>query len=48
MNFSSNYRKPDNAITEERLEEFMTEIKAILTELYNPELSFVEATDLPY
>jgi ATP-dependent helicase/nuclease subunit B len=48
MNFSSNYRKPDNAITQEKLEEFMAEIKILLTELYNPTISFVEPADLPY
>ncbi|WP_425657026.1 PD-(D/E)XK nuclease family protein [Tenacibaculum ascidiaceicola] len=48
MNFSSNYRKPDNAITEEKLEEFMTEVKNLLTELYDPAVNFVEPTDLPY
>ncbi|CAL2090398.1 PD-(D/E)XK nuclease superfamily protein [Tenacibaculum sp. 190524A02b] len=48
MNFSSNYRNPDNTISEERLEEFMTEIKEVLKELYNPEVSFVEPTDLKY
>ncbi|MGG6229852.1 PD-(D/E)XK nuclease family protein [Tenacibaculum sp. SDUM215027] len=48
MNFSSNYRTPDNAITEEKLEEFMTEIKSLLTELYNPAINFVEPVDLPY
>ncbi|WP_047787922.1 PD-(D/E)XK nuclease family protein [Tenacibaculum mesophilum] len=48
MNFSSNYRKPDNAITEERLEEFIAEIKNLLTELYDPTINFIEPTDLPY
>ncbi|UTD15868.1 PD-(D/E)XK nuclease family protein [Tenacibaculum mesophilum] len=48
MNFSSNYRKPDNAITEERLEEFIAEIKNLLTELYEPTINFIEPTDLPY
>lgn len=48
MNFSSNYRKPDNAITEEKLEEFMAEIKNLLTELYDPTINFIEPTDLPY
>lgn len=48
MNFSSNYRTPDNAITEEKLDEFMTEIKNLLTELYDPAVNFVEPADLPY
>ncbi|CAM1350476.1 PD-(D/E)XK nuclease family protein [Tenacibaculum insulae] len=48
MNFSSNYRTPDNDINEERLEEFMSEIKLFLKELYNPDLNFIEPADLPY
>lgn len=48
MNFSSNYKTPDNEITEEKLEEFMHEIKEILKDLYNPETSFIEPTDLKY
>ncbi|WGH74550.1 PD-(D/E)XK nuclease family protein [Tenacibaculum tangerinum] len=48
MNFSSNYRTPDNAITQEKLEDFMTEIKAIILELYNPAINFVEVANLPY
>ena len=48
MNFSSNYRTPDNDINEERLEEFMSEIKLFLKELYNPDINFIEPADLPY
>ncbi len=48
MNFSSNYRNPDNQITKEKLEEFIDEIKEVLKELYNPEISFIEPADLPY
>lgn len=48
MNFSSNYRTPDNAITEEKLEEFLDQIKLVLQELYNPTISFIEPADLPY
>ncbi len=48
MNFSSNYRTPDNQIAEEKLEEFMNEVKELLIELYNPEIDFVEPADLPY
>lgn len=48
MNFSSNYRTPDNKVTEEKLEEFMTEIKEFLKELYNTEVDFIEPADLPY
>ena len=48
MNFSSNYRAPNNEITEEKLEEFMNEIKEFLKELYDPEIDFIEPADLPY
>ncbi|WP_237277303.1 PD-(D/E)XK nuclease family protein [Tenacibaculum ovolyticum] len=48
MNFSSNYRTPDNEVTEEKLTEFMDEIKEFLKELYNPEIDFIEPADLPY
>ncbi len=48
MNFSSNYRTPDNEITEERLEDFMAEIKEFIKEMYNPEVDFIEPADLPY
>ncbi|PKH49756.1 hypothetical protein CXF68_03170 [Tenacibaculum sp. Bg11-29] len=48
MNFSSNYRTPDNEVTEEKLTEFMDEIKEFLKELYNPEIDFIEPANLPY
>jgi ATP-dependent helicase/DNAse subunit B len=48
MIFSSNYRTPDNEITEERLEDFMAEIKEFIKEMYNPEVDFIEPADLPY
>ncbi|WP_435261098.1 PD-(D/E)XK nuclease family protein [Tenacibaculum sp. nBUS_03] len=48
MNFSANYKNPDNQITEEKLEAFMDEIKEMLKDLYNPETSFIEPTDLKY
>lgn len=48
MNFSSNYRTPDNQVTQEKLEEFMNEVKEILKEMYSVEISFIEPADLPY
>ncbi|WP_299155969.1 PD-(D/E)XK nuclease family protein [uncultured Tenacibaculum sp.] len=48
MNFSSNYRTPDNQVTQEKLEEFMTEIKEVLKEMYSKDVSFIEPADLPY
>ena len=48
MNFSSNYKNPENKITEEKLEEFMMQIKVLLQEIYNPEISFLEPSLLPF
>jgi hypothetical protein len=48
INFSSNYRKPDTAITQAKLEEFMTELKGYIKEIYNSEISFIEPADLKY
>lgn len=48
MNFSSNYRSPDPLITQEKLEEFMEEMKLVIKEIYNPEIAFIEPVDLPY
>ena len=48
MNFSSNYKNPENNITEEKLEEFMMQIKVLLQEIYNPEVSFLEPKSLPF
>ena len=48
MNFSSNYKNPENKITEEKLEEFMMQIKVLLQEIYNPEVSFLEPSVLPF
>ena len=48
INFSKIRSKNDQVITEERLEEFMAEIKNILLEIYNIEIPFIEPTDLKY
>ena len=48
INFSSNYRKPDTIITEEKLEEFIAELKVYIKEIYNPEVPFIEPADLKY
>jgi hypothetical protein len=48
VNFSSNYRKPDVAITEEKLEEFMSEIKTYIKEMYALDVDFIEPADLKY
>jgi ATP-dependent helicase/nuclease subunit B len=48
INFSSNYRKSDTIITAEKLEEFITELKVYIKEIYNPEIAFIEPADLKY
>ena len=48
VNFSTNSRKPDTQITEERLEDFIIEIKAYLKEIYNLDIGFIEPADLKY
>ncbi|MEN8856609.1 MAG: PD-(D/E)XK nuclease family protein [Flavobacteriaceae bacterium] len=48
MNFSSNYKNPENKITEKKLEEFIMQIKVLLQEIYNPEISFLEPSLLPF
>lgn len=48
INFSSNYRDPDTLITEEKLEEFIVQLKGYLTEIYNFEIGFMEPADLKY
>ena len=48
INFSSNYRNPENEISEEKLNEFLAEIKSYIKEIYNPEIGFREPADLKY
>ena len=48
INFSSNYRNPDHIITEEKLEEFIKELKVYIKEIYNTEIGFIEPADLKY
>nr|WP_243456862.1 PD-(D/E)XK nuclease family protein [Polaribacter batillariae] len=48
INFSSNYRQPDTLITQEKLNEFLEEIKQYIKEIYNPEIAFIEPADLKY
>lgn len=48
INFSSNYRKPDTEITQEKLDEFIEELKSYIKEIYNPEIDFIEPSDLKY
>ena len=48
MNFSSKSRGSDHDITEKKLEEFIEQIKYLLQEIYNPEVSFKEPKTLSY
>ncbi len=48
INFSSNYRKPDTEITQEKLDVFIEELKGYIKEIYNPEIAFLEPADLKY
>ncbi|OSY87123.1 hypothetical protein WH52_12705 [Tenacibaculum holothuriorum] len=47
VNFSSS-RTADNEVTAERIVTFMEEIKSIILEMYNPEVTFKEPLDLPF
>ena len=47
MNFSEN-RTPDNAVTEERLKNFMNEIKNLILEILNPNIPFTQNKNLPF
>ena len=48
IDFSSNYRKPTVEITEEKLDEFINEIKNYIKEIYTLEVDFKEPADLKY
>ncbi len=48
INFSSNYRNPDTTITQEKLDEFLEEIKGYIKEIFNPAIGFLEPADLKY
>ncbi|WP_334056137.1 PD-(D/E)XK nuclease family protein [Polaribacter sp. P097] len=48
INFSSSYKNPETNITQERLEEFIAQLKEYLLEIYNMEQEFLEPADLKY
>ena len=48
VNFSSKSRGSDHTVTEEKLEEFIEQIKYLLQEIYNPEVSFKEPKTVSY
>ncbi len=47
MNFSES-RTPDNIVTEERLEDFIFELKNLIKEILNPEIPFIQSKNLPF
>ena len=48
INFSSKPKNPDTVITQEKLDDFITELKKYIKEIYNSEISFIEPADLKY
>ncbi|EAQ42931.1 PD-(D/E)XK nuclease family protein [Polaribacter sp. MED152] len=48
INFSSSYKNPETNITQEKLEEFISQLKEYLLEIYNMEQEFLEPADLKY
>ena len=47
INFSEG-RQKETIITSEKIDEFLVELKRIIKEILNPEISFTEKTDLPF
>ena len=48
IDFALPRKKPETNITAEKLEEFITELKIYIKEIYNPEIDFIEPADLRY
>ncbi|TYP99685.1 PD-(D/E)XK nuclease superfamily protein [Tenacibaculum adriaticum] len=48
LNFSEKRGGQDNEVTEERIQEFMQEVKVLVQEIFNPAIGFIEPADLPY
>lgn len=48
MNFSTTPRGKDNNVSEERMSDFMVEIKNLIVEILNPEIPFIQNQDLPF
>lgn len=48
LNFSSNYRKLDTQVSEEKLTEFISELKVLLQEIYAKEKPFTEPLELAF
>lgn len=48
MNFSEKYRGADYEVSEERIHEFMVEIKNLISEILDPKIPFIENKNLPF
>ena len=48
MNFTEQYRGKDYQVTEERIANFMEEIKRLIIEILNPEIPFKQNKNLPF
>ena len=48
VDFSSNYRQPNTQITQEKLEQFIVEIKTYIKEIYSLNTGFIEPDNLKY
>ena len=48
IDFALPRRKAETAITQEKLEAFIAELKVYITEIYNPKIDFIEPADLRY
>ena len=48
LNFSEKFRGEDFNVTPERVYAFIEEIKILIKEIYNPEVDFIEPSELPF
>ncbi len=48
LNFSSNYKTPDNLVTEEKICEFMEQMKILIKDIFNINKSFEEPKELSF
>jgi len=48
MNFSDKYRVTDYEVTEERIQDFMVQIKNLISEILDPTIPFIENKNLPF
>ncbi|SNR17582.1 PD-(D/E)XK nuclease family protein [Tenacibaculum jejuense] len=48
LNFSEKYRGQDNIVSLDRIDSFIDQVKKLIQEIYNPEISFLEPSELPF